>query len=1391
MFKLGMDSFFKAAVCDLDKLLDDFELSSEELECNPVFLKPTVYPFSANSSWLSSEASAVSTNLPDLNSLHYGSPSCFPEHIINHNYTTEDGGAKVQPLTGVDLLSSVNRRQAKSSAPPCPDRALKPVCDLVNDTSSAILIRANSHDAFSELDMVERQMEQEEVSLLVFDRPIVSGKDLGGDGEATVSECTTDEQPSDQTEEQSSHLASLDIILPLATDQCNDVVNNGLQEQTTESVECVELTSRCHTEDRSLDQFEEQDPQSVECIKEAEPCAYKKEDIDVYSCEDSETQMEFKQESSDCQPIGLSCLPLAVSMCGSLVNHNVEHDFEHAVEHSDGSVSENTEADILSAVDNLEQSSCNEEPAKSPIIHYEEDAKLSPLGGTEDVLLPDLSEPSSVDPPEFGFEYLPESDQAEMLVTDEELDAFLQAHNEAEEVKSVSCSRSDDYPLPACLPESCLHLEDRVDEEKTMICSETSSDTLEGFASPESDRTMLASMEENLQLGALSDPSSSACSGGTSLSISNTFQSLHNISAEHGGARPKTLHCQISKSPPAEEEEQIQNITTSSTLHPGVAEIASTPPTISSATEEPSDLTECSSVYSSQDQQNYCVGYDELSEPPPYPGVTTTVSGQSADWKREGELELGNKQPAWVPDADAPNCMNCSQKFTFTRRRHHCRACGKVFCGVCCNRKCKLKYLEKEARVCVICFDSIRRAEALERMMSPTGPSPNPNIPSEYCSTIPPLQQARAAGTLNSPPPTVMVPVSVLKHPTSDGCPREHKRVWFADGILPNGEFADTTKLSVTSRRSGELTPDQTPSVAGSDTGSGDQSTPELAGAAEMVRPLVAGPWDIALLSAISSSVKMVHSLLPDNVDELPPLLITTGENEVGDVLVEECPAPCQILHLLEEGGPRPLMFVLNANLLVNVKIVTYGSRQCWCFGSTGLQALGQKELVFLLECLPEEKTLPQDLFTLYLNIYQDAQNGKFLDDLDNIMFTSSFLGSKDHAGMLFFSPSFQPLDGLSLPPQPFLFGLLIQKLEVPWAKVFPLRLLLRLGSEYGVYPTTLTSVRFRDSVYRETGHTIMNLLSDLRNYQYSLSVVEGLRIHMEMGRSYINIPKSSFTEMLKVVNSSNEHVISIGATFSPEADSHLVCFQNDEGNYQTQANSMPGKTRTVTGASFVVFNGALKPSSGFIAKSSIVEDGLMVQIPPETMESLRLALREQRDFDIPCGKSDEAEVRETVTVRWINWSAPINKGKTSAVDGRPFDGAHSLRVQQDTEFVSEGRSIRCTEVFCQLKSSDTSHVSVLASCSAFQKDIALATCSALTPHLSVLMTSGINSVSLRVSTQSDMVEYQAGSRGRLLPQRYMNELDSALIPVIHGGSASVPQTAVDMEFVFYITYTI
>lgn len=62
------------------------------------------------------------------------------------------------------------------------------------------------------------------------------------------------------------------------------------------------------------------------------------------------------------------------------------------------------------------------------------------------------------------------------------------------------------------------------------------------------------------------------------------------------------------------------------------------------------------------------------------------------------------------------------------------------------------------------------------------------------------------------------------------------------------------------------------------------ESEVEAPGAVEVVRPPVSGPWDYTLLSGINLSVKRVPSLLPNNEDELPPLLIITAEDETGGI---------------------------------------------------------------------------------------------------------------------------------------------------------------------------------------------------------------------------------------------------------------------------------------------------------------------------------------------------------------------------------------------------------------------------------------------------------------------------------------------------------------------------
>ncbi|NXI36608.1 ZFY16 protein, partial [Galbula dea] len=77
-----------------------------------------------------------------------------------------------------------------------------------------------------------------------------------------------------------------------------------------------------------------------------------------------------------------------------------------------------------------------------------------------------------------------------------------------------------------------------------------------------------------------------------------------------------------------------------------------------------------------------------------------------------------------------------------------------------------------------------------------------------------------------------------------------------------------------------------------------------------------------------------------------------------------------------------------------------------------------------------------------------------------------------------------------------------------------------------------------------------------------------------------------------------------------------------------------------VTGASYVMFKEALNITSG-LAKPTVVEDGLLVEITPETMKSLRQALRDKKDFTILC----EGNVAQHVEIYWVDNEEETNKG--------------------------------------------------------------------------------------------------------------------------------------------------
>ena len=68
---------------------------------------------------------------------------------------------------------------------------------------------------------------------------------------------------------------------------------------------------------------------------------------------------------------------------------------------------------------------------------------------------------------------------------------------------------------------------------------------------------------------------------------------------------------------------------------------------------------------------------------------------------------MGIIKPEWVDDASTSECLRCNLQFSFIRRRHHCRACGLIFCSACCSKLKQLSFLPKPERICDLCWSEL------------------------------------------------------------------------------------------------------------------------------------------------------------------------------------------------------------------------------------------------------------------------------------------------------------------------------------------------------------------------------------------------------------------------------------------------------------------------------------------------------------------------------------------------------------------------------------------------------------------------------------------------------------------------------------------------------------
>ena len=94
--------------------------------------------------------------------------------------------------------------------------------------------------------------------------------------------------------------------------------------------------------------------------------------------------------------------------------------------------------------------------------------------------------------------------------------------------------------------------------------------------------------------------------------------------------------------------------------------------------------------------------------------ASTVVYHGATDKPQPGKPGYLVYKVEWEKDSDVSACRGCAAPFSMTRRRHHCRGCGRIYCAKCSSKTMLVKTWGRETRVCDVCYDApdVSRARA-------------------------------------------------------------------------------------------------------------------------------------------------------------------------------------------------------------------------------------------------------------------------------------------------------------------------------------------------------------------------------------------------------------------------------------------------------------------------------------------------------------------------------------------------------------------------------------------------------------------------------------------------------------------------------------------------------
>ncbi|KTG39166.1 hypothetical protein cypCar_00000434 [Cyprinus carpio] len=77
------------------------------------------------------------------------------------------------------------------------------------------------------------------------------------------------------------------------------------------------------------------------------------------------------------------------------------------------------------------------------------------------------------------------------------------------------------------------------------------------------------------------------------------------------------------------------------------------------------------------------------------------------------EVNKALKGHAWLKDDEATRCKQCQKEFSISRRKHHCRNCGDIYCNSCSSNELALPSYPRPVRVCDICHSLLLQRSSI------------------------------------------------------------------------------------------------------------------------------------------------------------------------------------------------------------------------------------------------------------------------------------------------------------------------------------------------------------------------------------------------------------------------------------------------------------------------------------------------------------------------------------------------------------------------------------------------------------------------------------------------------------------------------------------------------